>query len=178
VTPLGGAPAVWNTCLVFFQAMLLAGYAYAHVSTRLLGVRRQAVLHGGLLLVSACFLPVRIPDSWSQALTTDPNPALRLLACLLVVAGLPLFIVSSTSPLLQRWFSTTGHKAAADPYFLYAAGNLGSLGALLGYPVLLEPHLGLGHQTEAWAAGFGLLAALTAACAIPLWAGQTAGGGG
>src|SRR5262245_46099855 len=133
ITPLlGGTPAVWNTCMVFFQALLLAGYAYAHAAPARLGTRRQAVLHVGLLLLPLLVLPVAVPAEWSPGDPASPVPA--LLALLVLTIGLPFFVVSTSGPLLQRWFAATGHPRAADPYFLYAASNLGSMLALLGYP--------------------------------------------
>ena len=138
---LGGTPAVWNTCMVFFQAALLAGYAYAHVSVRWFGVRRQVVIHIVLLLTPLLLLPIRFAQGASPPTDDDPTP--WLLWQMLISVGLPFFLVSTSAPLLQRWFVDTGHPAARDPYFLYAASNLGSLLALLGYPLLFEPTLGL-----------------------------------
>ncbi len=165
VTPLlGGTPAVWVTCMVFFQALLLAGYAYAHAATARLGTRRQAVLHLGLLLLPLLALPVAVPADWS--LSDPARPVLPLLGLLLLTVGLPFFVVSTGGPLLQRWFAATGHPRSADPYFLYAASNLGSMLALLGYPFLLESQAGLAEQSRLWAAGYGLLVLLVAACAV------------
>lgn len=164
---LGGAPAVWNTALVFYQAMLLAGYAYAHVSTRWLGTRRQVVWHILLLLLPVLVLPIGIQRGWTPPTTCNPIP--WLLALLTATVGLPFFVVSATSPLLQRWFSAGRHRDAADPYFLYAASNCGSLLALVSYPVLIEPHLRLSQQSRWWAVGYGVLAALTAFCGRSVW---------
>ncbi|MGD1020662.1 MAG: fused MFS/spermidine synthase [Verrucomicrobiia bacterium] len=161
---LGGSPAVWNTAMVFYQAVLLAGYAYAHFTTRWLGVRRQAALHAVLLLLPFLAMPVVIPHGWTPPTTHNPIP--WLLAVLAVTVGMPFFVVSATSPLLQRWFSASGHRDAVDPYFLYAASNLGSLLALVGYPVLIEPHLRLSQQSQWWAVGYDLLAGLTAVCGL------------
>src|SRR5207249_1273947 len=104
---LGGSPAVWNTCLVFYQAALLAGYLYAHATTSWLGARRQAALHVGLVLVPLLSLPIAIPSDWTPPATDNPIP--WLLALLGVTVGLPFFVVSTSSPLLQRWFAGTGH---------------------------------------------------------------------
>src|SRR5205814_855556 len=135
---LGGAPSVWNTCMVFFQAMLLAGYAYAHsISTRL-NIRSQLAVHGVLLTLAALALPFGISEKLVRSLPASANPFEWLSGVLFVVPGLPFFVVASTGPLLQKWFSHTGHASARDPYFLYGAGNLGSLLALLGYPMALE----------------------------------------
>jgi spermidine synthase len=164
---LGGAPAVWNTAMVFFQATLLAGYAYAHWTTARLGVRRQAALHLGLLLLPLAILPIAVPTGWSPPAQTSPIP--WLLALLAVSVGLPFFVVSTSAPILQAWFAGTGHRHARDPYFLYAASNLGSMLALLGYPVVVERALSLHGQSRAWALGYIVLALLIAGCAVALW---------
>src|ERR1017187_8862864 len=164
---LGGAPAVWNTAMVFYQATLLAGYAYAHFATKWLGVRRQSLLHFVLLLLPLLALPIAIPHGWTPP--TIQNPVPWLLTVLAVMVGLPFFVVSATSPLLQRWFSASGHRDAHDPYFLYAASNCGSLLALISYPVLIEPHLRLSQQSRWWAIGYIVLLALTAICGIWTW---------
>jgi len=164
---LGGSPAVWNTCLVFYQAALLAGYLYAHATTSWLGVRRQAALHVGLVLLPLLLLPIGIPSGWTPPAAASPIP--WLLALLAVAVGLPFFVVSTTSPLLQKWFAGTGHPSAGDPYFLYAASNLGSMLGLLGYPVLLEPRLRLAEQSRLWSGGYLLLLVFTLACAVLLW---------
>lgn len=164
---LGGSPAVWNTTQVFFQAALLAGYGYAHLATRLLGARRQAGLHLVLLLLPLVLLPLHIPVGWKPP--TDSSPVPWLLLLLAVAVGLPFFIVSASSPLLQQWFTATGHRSAADPYFLYAASNLGSMLALVSYPLLIEPYLGLAAQSWMWAAGYLLLIGCMLACCLALW---------
>jgi SAM-dependent methyltransferase len=164
---LGGSPSVWNTTMVFYQTTLLAGYAYAHFSTRWLGVRRQAAFHAALLLLPIITLPIAIPQGWTPP--TAHNPIPWLLALLAVTIGLPFFVVSATSPLLQRWFSAGSHRDAADPYFLYAASNCGSLLALISYPVLIEPHLRLTEQSRWWTISYGAMAALTAICGLWVW---------
>ena len=166
---LGGSPAVWNTCMVFFQAALLAGYAYAHATTARLGARRQVALHAGLLLLPLLFLPLGIPREWIRSLPAETNPGLWLLGLLFATVGLPFAVVSTTAPLLQRWFSRTGHAAAGDPYFLYGASNLGSMLALLGYPLVVEPNLRLARQSQVWAVGYGALVVLVLACAAVVW---------
>ncbi|MFO0947831.1 MAG: fused MFS/spermidine synthase [Planctomycetota bacterium] len=163
---LGGTPAVWNTCMVFFQAMLLAGYSYAHATTSLLGVRKQAILHCVLVLLPLLVLPIAVADGWSPP--TEGNPVGWLLLLLTVSVGLPFFVVSTTNPLLQKWFADTGHPAARDPYFLYAASNLGSMLSLLAYPVLLEPNLRLAIQSDLWTYGYLLLVVLIIVCAFVL----------
>jgi hypothetical protein len=164
---LGGSPAVWNTCMVFFQAALLAGYGYAHLAPARLGLRRHAALHLGLMLLPLLLLPVALPAWWDAPYDWPPVP--WLLGVLLVAVGLPFFVVATTAPLLQTWFAGTGHRGANDPYFLYAASNLGGLAGLLCYPLVLEPHLGLTDQSRLWAAGYALLLVLTLGCAAVLW---------
>jgi hypothetical protein len=164
---LGGAPAIWNTALVFYQAVLLAGYAYAHASTRWLGVRIQSILHLCLMLLAVVALPIGVPDGWSPP--SQANPVLWLLALLTVSVGLPFFAVSATSPLLQRWFAATRHRHSSDPYFLYAASNLGSMLALLVYPAVIEPTMRLPQQSWWWAAGYGTLIIFMATCVLFLW---------
>src|SRR5262249_17949004 len=145
---LGGTPEVWNTCMVFFQAMLLAGYSYAHASTRWLGVRKQAAVHLGVLLLPVLLFLVVGPITIHKGVITGgwTNRVFGVLLVLVVAIGLPFFVVSTTSPLLQQWFSSTDHPAARDPYFLSAASNLGSMLALVGYPLLEEPLLTLRQQ--------------------------------
>ncbi|MGH7223026.1 MAG: hypothetical protein ACRELF_07350, partial [Gemmataceae bacterium] len=163
---LGGTPAVWNTCMVFFQAVLLAGYAYAHFSTTWLGARKQAALHLGLLVLPFVFLPLVVNRDLIKG---GDNPILGLLLLLSLTVGVPMFVVSASAPLLQKWFASTSHPAAKDPYFLYGASNFGSMIALIGYPLVVEPYLRLGQQSIDWTVGYALLAALTALCAVFLW---------
>jgi hypothetical protein len=153
--------------MVFFQALLLAGYAYAHATTAWLGVRRQALLHLGVVLLPLLTLGLTVDRGLLDYGEGSPIPGLLLV--LLLSVGLPVFAVSTTAPLLQKWFAGTGHPAARDPYFLYAASNLGSMLALVGYPTAVEPGLTLAHQRLLWQAGYGLLAVLTAVCAACLW---------
>jgi hypothetical protein len=164
---LGGSPAVWNTCLLFFQGMLLAGYAYAHYGIRLLGIRRHAALHAGLVVVSLLLLPPSIGDP-------DPPvtgaPTLWLLVVLFKVVGVPFFVLSATAPLVQRWLAGSSHPAARDPYFLYAASNLGSLTGLILYPFVLEPLAGLSAQAEGWSVAYLLFSAVIATVALSTWA--------
>ena len=136
---LGGSPAVWNTAMLFYQGGLLLGYTYAHLGPRLLSVRRHAVVHMGVMLLPLLVLPVAIPVGWSPPVSSNPAP--WLLALMAVAIGLPYLVVSSSNPLLQRWFAASGHRLSADPYFLYAASNAGSMLALLAYPLLAAPLL-------------------------------------
>src|SRR6185295_11517704 len=135
---LGGTPAVWNTCMVFFQALLLGGYAYSHIVTTKLKLKPQIVLHLSLFTLALCSFPIQISDKAVRALDGQTQPIGWLLARLLTMVGLPFLMLATGGPLLQKWFSQTNHPAAADPYFLYSASNCGSLLALLGYPLLLE----------------------------------------
>ncbi len=170
---LGGSPAVWNTCMVFYQGALLAGYLYAHLAPKWLGVRRQAAFHLGLLLLILFTLPIEIFHGWTPP--TDANPVVWLLLLLLLSVGLPFFVVATTAPLLQKWFAQTSHAFAHDPYFLYGASNLGSLLALVAYPTIIEPYLRLHHQSWAWAGGYLVLIALLSLCGVMVWraTGQT-----
>ncbi len=160
---LGGTPAVWNTCMVFFQAVLLAGYLYAHASTRWLRFQHQAALHIVMLAASFLALPIVVANHNAEPPPTD-MPIMWLLRMLLVTVGIPFFLVSASGPLLQRWFSRTDHPLARDPYFLSVAGNIGSIAALLAYPALFEPTLRLTEQSSAWTAGYVGLIVLTALC--------------
>jgi len=163
---LGGTPAVWNTCMVFYQAVLLAGYAYAHFSTTWLGARKQAVLHLAMLALPFLFLPLAVnPD----LIKGGENPILGLLLLLSMTVGVPMFVVSASAPLLQKWFANTSHPSAQDPYFLYGASNFGSMLALFAYPTVVEPYLRLSQQSIDWTAGYAVLAALMALCAVLLW---------
>jgi len=168
---LGGSPSVWNTCMVFFQAALLGGYLYAHLWTRWVPTRWQVPGHLVLLALGAVWLPMQVTPEQINALAASRHPAPGLLACLVALVGCPFFMVSSTGPLLQRWFSRTWHDDAKDPYFLYSASNLGSMVALLGYPIVLEPMLGLTRQTRAWSIGYGVLVLLIAWCGWQVWRG-------
>jgi hypothetical protein len=175
---LGGSPAVWNTCLFFFQTFLLLGYLYAHLAGAWLGIRLHMILHLALIAAALYFLPVTIASVWLER--PDANPVYQVLSVLLVSVGFPFFVLSANAPLLQKWFSTTGHAAARDPYFLYAASNAGSLVGLLAYPFLLEPRLSLGEQASFWLyvyLGFcmvALLCGFALRCAAPSGADQAA----
>jgi hypothetical protein len=163
---LGGSPAVWNTAMVFFQATLLAGYAAAHLMLTRLPVRRQAILQVGLMGAALLALPIALPRGW-QAPTGD-DPAMWTLVALVVMVGAPFFMLSTVGPTLQRWFSRTTHPRAADPYFLYAAGNVGSLLALLAYPFVLEPAMPLSRQSSLWAWLYASFIVACGACAALL----------
>ena len=164
---LGGSPAVWNTCQFFFQGSLLLGYGYSHLTTRWWETRRQAVIHSFLLLLPVAFLPIGVPPSWIPPENANPIP--WLLALLLVSTGIPFFVVSTSAPLVQKWFACTRHDRSQDPYFLYIASNLGSMLGLLSYPILIEPNFSLTRQSWLWAIGYGLLIFLKFGCAACLW---------
>jgi hypothetical protein len=161
---LGGTPSVWNSCMLFFQVALLGGYLYAHLTTRALAPARQATLHLALLAAALLTLPVAVRAGWAPPTGGAPIP--WLVGLLAVSLGLPFFALSAGAPMLQRWFASTSHPNAANPYFLYAASNLGSLVALLGYPLLVEPRLRLSEQSRAWSWGYWALALLVGVCAL------------
>ncbi|MDQ3999544.1 MAG: fused MFS/spermidine synthase [Actinomycetota bacterium] len=168
----GGTPAVWTGSMMFFQAALLAGYLYVHLTTTWLGTRRQAWLHLAVVLLPLfIFLlwgPLAVPaDEWAPR--SQENPIFLLLGVLLVSVGLPFFALSTTNPIVQRWLSDTDHPAARDPYFLYVASNLGSVIGLLGYPLLVERELTLANQGIWWSVGYGGLALLVIGSAIMMW---------
>lgn len=164
ILPLfGGTPAVWNTCMLFFQAILLAGYGYAHISGTKAKPSRQIMIHLAILLAACIVLPITIPRQWAPP--AEESPIGNILLMLLISVGLPFFGISATAPLLQKWFAGSGHPSAGDPYFLYSASNLGSMLALIGYPIWIEPNLRLVEQGRAWAIGYIVILVLTALCA-------------
>ena len=150
----GGSAGVWTTCLLFFQMLLLLGYLYAHLVIHRLGHRGQLLLHGGLLLAALATLPLRLHEAFRPS--SGEEPVLRLLGLLTVTVGLPYLLLSTTGPLVQAWVARKGKV----PYRLFALSNLGSMLALLSYPVLVEPFLRLRPQAWGWSAGFLLFAAL------------------
>ena len=164
---LGGAAAVWTTCVLFFQAMLLAGYIYAHLLGRLTSLRAQIAIHLTVLMAPLVFLPVAFSGGVGDNAFT--HPAVTLLLKLLTTVGVPFFVISTTAPLLQNWLARTDDEAARDPYFLYAASNLGSLLALVIYPFWVEPQIGIAAQSRVWTAGYGLLFAMIAISAGIVW---------
>jgi hypothetical protein len=164
---LGGAPSVWSVAMVFFQAALLAGYGYAHLLTRYAPGRASVVIHL-LVMIAACLaLPLHIATGWGKP--PEVGEAFWLLGLFAVSIGLPFFALAANSPLLQAWFARTDHPAAKDPYFLYAASNVGSFLALLAYPTMIEPLIRLSDQTRYWSAGFVVLIILIAGCGVLLW---------
>src|SRR5262245_42344203 len=165
---LGGTPAVWNTCMVFFQAVLLVGYAYTHSLSTWSNRRLQVAAHCVVLLLPLLLLtlPFSLGDCEP---TVTHNPVWDVLWLLLGMVGLPFFVVATSAPLLQRWFTYTGHPAADDPYFLYGASNLGSMLALVLYPVLVEPFFAIENQSWLWTVGYGMLVALVVAAGFLVW---------
>jgi hypothetical protein len=152
--------------VVFFQATLLAGYAYAHVLTRHLPGRWSVYVHVALLVVATFALPLSIASGWGRP--PSQGETFWLLALFAVSIGLPFFALSANGPLLQAWFARTDHPSARDPYFLYAASNIGSFLALVSYPFVVEPLTRLGDQTRMWSVGFFVLIVLIAGCGVLL----------
>lgn len=152
----GGAASVWNTCMLFFQTLLLAGYAYADRSIRWLQPRQQVALHAILLFVSLLSLPIVASESWKPL--GEEDPILRILGLLAATIGLPYLLLSTTTPLLQAWYWRSLQSAV--PYRLFALSNAASLAALLGYPTLIEPYFGGRATAYAWSLGYVLFALL------------------
>src|SRR3954453_7894517 len=163
---LGGSPAVWSVAMVFFQSLLLGGYAYAHY---LMQIRNRVIpvaIHLVLLVVALLTLPLSIAGGWGEPPTS--GYAFWLLGLFAVSIGLPFFALAANNPLLQAWFVRSGHPSGPDPYFLYASSNIGSFLALLSYPVLLEPVFTLRTQNLIWTGLYGLLILLIAGCGVLL----------
>lgn len=174
----GGTPAVWATILFFFQAVLLLGYLYGHLSVTRLGVRRGAIVHVGLVLAAAAWLLV-VPTQAAGLVNPAIPDVLNLVLILALMIGLPAFVLTTTTPLLSAWYARLRSRTGADgdTYWLYALSNAGSLLALLAYPFVIEPRLGLSAQRGVWTIGFVLFAAAIAGCAawsgrdeLPTWA--------
>src|SRR4051794_26411265 len=156
---LGGAPSVWNSAMLVYQALLLAGYSYAHMLDRL-RPRAQAAVHLGAFALAGLMLPIGLIAATPPA---DANPFVWVPWLLLVSIGPLFFVISAQAPLMQRWFTLSG---GGDPYPLYAASNLGSFAGLIAYPLLVEPLMPVGGQRWLWTAGYCLVAALVAWCAL------------
>ena len=168
VLPLrGGSPAVWSLALVFFQGVLLLGYAYAHALVHRFPAKYAAPIHITVLVAALLSLPIAIPGGWDDV--PSSGQGLWLIGLFAAAVGLPFFAVSSNAPLLQAWFSRTGHPHSADPYFLYGASNCGSFAALLLYPFVIEPLLPLGAQTSFWGAVYALLIVMIGGCGYIAW---------
>ncbi|MBM3383685.1 MAG: ferrichrome ABC transporter permease, partial [Betaproteobacteria bacterium] len=158
----GGTAAVWTTCMLFFQSILLAGYAYAHATNAKLSPRAQAILHSTLLAAAVATLPIAPGDAWKP--TGDEEPVSRILLLLLAAVGLPYFLLSATSPLVQVWFARA--RPGENPYRLFAISNFASLLALVAYPFVVEPWLSNSQQVRYWSWLFAVFAAL---CALLAW---------
>ncbi|MEY2927677.1 MAG: hypothetical protein RL367_2154, partial [Pseudomonadota bacterium] len=158
---LGGAPTVWNSAMLVYQALLLGGYAYAHWLGRF-APRRQGQIHLALFVLAAVMLPIGLSAATPPV---DASPVIWVPWLLLSSIGPLFFVVSAQAPLMQRWFANSG---GGDPYRLYAASNLGSFAGLIAYPLLVEPTLPLGSQSWLWTAGYAMLFALVAGCALIL----------
>jgi SAM-dependent methyltransferase len=157
----GGSAAVWTTCMLFFQALLLAGYAYAHLLARYSRRRLEPLIHSVLLVAALATLPIAPGEAWKP--TGSEDPVIWILLLLGAAVGLPYFLLAANSPLLQAWFARA--RPGENPYRLFAVSNLGSLVALLGYPFLLEPNLGGGGQVTLWSLLFAAFAVLCVAVA-------------
>ncbi len=163
----GGGPGVWTTCMLFFQTVLLAGYAYAHLLARRLSPRAQVMVHTGVLILAASLLPITPGTGWKPE--GAETPALRIVTLLAACLGVQAFALSTTGPLMQRWFAES--RPGTSPYRLYALSNLGSLLALVGYPFLVEPFLSRDRQGAWWSVGFGVYAVLAFVCGLRIWKG-------
>lgn len=162
----GGTAAVWTSSELFFQFVLLLGYGYAHFTSRKLGPRKQPWVHIPLMALALVTLP--FATRVATGAEGESTPVLRLLSQLTVMVGLSFFVVSAGAPLIQRWFADTRDPQAKDPYFLYSASNLGSMVALLAYPLLVEPRLKLADQTRLWLFGFVSLLLMMVLCAVAM----------
>lgn len=164
----GGTPAVWSACLLFFQVVLFAGYAYAHLLTEKFSPRWQALIHGLVLVAAILLLPIVPGEGWKPQ--GDESPIPRILALLTATVGLPYFALSATGPLLQRWFSLA--EPEASPYRLYALSNVGSVLGLVSYPFLVEPLFSAPVQAWGWSVAFVGYALLAGICALRLVTGN------
>jgi len=165
---LGGSPSVWNVTLVCFQAALLGGYIYAHMLARLKSTRLQVIIHACALLLAAVVLPFTLTGALGSP---DPSaPTLWLTGVFALSIAPPFMVISATAPLIQAWYGRSGRHDAADPYYLYAASNVGSLIGLCAYPLLMEPLMPLASQTAVWSIGYGVLAFALVSCGLLAWA--------
>jgi hypothetical protein len=158
----GGGPSIWTSCMLFFQILLLGGYLYAHLISVKLKPRTQVLTHLSLLAVSLVFLPIAPSDAWKPV--ADQSPLLQILLLLLATVGGPYFMLSSTGPLMQKWFSQS--SPGQSPWRLYALSNIGSLLALLSYPFVFEPWLALRQQVWSWSVVYGAYVVLATWCGI------------
>jgi len=163
---LGGSAAVWNTAMLFFQTLLLLGYAYSHFSTRF-SLKKQSLIHMILLGASFAFLPIALRGAAEPPVSVMPIG--WILRVLTISIGAAYFILACTAPLIQKWLSSTRGSGASDPYFLYATSNIGSFMALLGYPFLMEPLMHLPHQKQLWSLLYLVFAICISVCMILMW---------
>ena len=161
---VGGAPAVWNAVMLFFQAALLGGYTYAHLTSRWLSPKAQGWLHLALMGGCLAWLPIGLPAAALDVPPGGENPTAWLLMTLTSGVAAPFIVLAGSAPILQRWFAATDHVDAANPYFLYAASNVGSMVALVGFPLVFEPLLDLNGQGLSWSGAFVVLVGLSALC--------------
>lgn len=161
----GGGPSIWTACMLFFQILLLGGYLYSHLLTSRLSARRQVQVHGVLVLLSLLWLPIAPDVMWKP--TAGEAPLSRILLLLCATVGAPYFVLSTTGPLMQRWFTWT--SPGTSPWRLYALSNVGSLLALLSYPFVFEPILTLRSQVLSWSVLYVGYVVLAALCVVPVW---------
>jgi hypothetical protein len=161
---LGGTPGVWNACMVFFQGVLLVGYLWAHKATRRGGAAAGLPLHAVLMVAACVALPLGLAEGSLPG--ADDAPVLWLLQTLALMVGLPAVALAATAPMVQLWFSSSRHARAADPYFLYAASNIGSAASLLAFPLVLEPSLSMAAMERAWSWAFGAFAIIVLALGV------------
>ena len=159
---IGGAPAVWTTAMLFFQTVLIVGYLYAHFSTRYLPIKAQVAAHMVLWALALFFLPPALPEAWR--LDATGSIAVQTLGLFALGVGAPFALLSANAPLIQSWYARSGGPSADDPYFLYGASNLGSLVALLAFPLIAERYFGAGQIALGFSLGFVVLGAGLASC--------------
>jgi SAM-dependent methyltransferase len=166
---LGSAPAVWTTCLLFFQIVLLAGYVYVHWLTKSLEMKPQLLLHGTIVVLSIIALPLALPEFMTSNIPSDGYHAYWVFVTLTLAVGAPAFVLATTAPLVQAWFGATTHRLASNPYPLYIASNAGSMIGLISYPFLLEPNLTLTTQRQLWSIAWIVYSLLLCIVALICW---------
>lgn len=166
---LGSAPAVWTTCMLFFQMILLAGYTYVHLLTKSFDMKRQLLFHGAAIAISIASLPLALPDVMLRNIPEDGYHVAWIFITLTIAVGGPAFVLSTTAPLIQAWFGATTHKLASNPYPLYVASNAGSMIGLISYPFLVEPNLSLTTQRTLWSISWILYAIMLGFAAMLCW---------
>lgn len=166
---LGSVPAVWTTCMLFFQMILLAGYVYVHWLTKSFGIKRQLLFHGVAVAIAITSLPLALPELMIRNIPEEGYHVFWIFITLTITVGGPAFVLSATAPLIQAWFGATTHKLASNPYPLYVASNSGSLIGLISYPFLVEPNLSLTTQRAVWSVSWLIYAVLLSIVAILCW---------